>query len=321
MTMVQYKTSRLVGILLMVLLVAGCGLPGQTGGQTGGTPITLAPWRIPIKTVFIIVMENESWSDIQGNPNAPYINHTLLPMAAYARQYYTPPGNHPSEPNYLWLEAGTNFGIYNDGPPSENHQATTQHLVTLLKRAGISWKAYEEDISGTICPLAATGEYAPKHNPMVYFDDVTNGNNPNSAYCIAHERPYRELAGDLQRNTVARYNFITPNLCDDMHNACAPLDNPVAQGDRWLAGAVPGILHSRAYQDSGALFITWDEGSYGSDGPIGMIVLSPYAKGGGYANSIHYTHSSTLRTMEEIFGVSPLLGDARDAGDLRDLFK
>jgi phospholipase C len=140
-------------------------------------------------------------------------------MASYAEQYYNPPGVHPSEPNYLWLEAGTNFGISNDDAPSENHQGTTQHLVTLLSAASISWKAYQEDISGTVCPLKSTALYAPKHNPMVYFDDVTGGNDPQSASCIAHERPYTELASDLQHNTVARYNFITPNLCDDMHNS------------------------------------------------------------------------------------------------------
>jgi len=44
------------------------------------------------------------------------------------------------------------------------------------------------------------------------------------------------------------------------------------------------------------------------------------AKGGGYSNRIQYTHSSTLRTVEEIFGVSPLLGGAASATDLSDLF-
>ena len=51
-----------------------------------------------------------------------------------------------------------------------------------------------------------------------------------------------------------------------------------------------------------------------------MIVLSPFAKGSGYSNSIHYTLSSTLRTFEEIFGVTPLLGDAANQTDLSDLF-
>ena len=272
-----------------------------------------------IQTVFIILMENHNWSSIKNSPSAPYMNTVLLPMASYADQYYNPPALHPSEPNYLWLEAGTNFGILDDNPPAQNHQSTTLHLVTLLEAAGVSWKAYEEGISGTVCPLTNVGEYAAKHDPFVYFDDVTDTNNPNAPYCIAHVRPYSELAADLRANTVARYNFITPNLCNDMHDSCAPLNNRVQQGDTWLSAEVPTILGSQAYADNGALFITWDEAASG-DGPIGMIVLSPLAKGGGYVNSIPYSHSSTLRTMEEIFGVGPLLGDAANATDLSDLF-
>jgi len=118
---------------------------------------------------------------------------------------------------------------------------------------------------------------------------------------------------------VARYNFITPNLCDDMHDSCSPTNDAIKQGDSWLQSKLPAILSSTAYKNGGAVFITWDEGE-GSDGPIGMIVLSPYARGNGYSNALHYTHSSTLRTLEEIYGVSPLLGAAANATDLRDLF-
>jgi hypothetical protein len=272
------------------------------------------------KTVFLILMENHNWSDIKHNSSAPYINHTLLPMASYAKQYFNPPGIHPSEPNYLWLEAGTNFDILNDDNPDANHQSTTHHLVTLLNNAHISWKSYQEGISGTGCPLSENGSYAPRHNPMVFFDDVTNTNDAHSSYCIAHVRPYSELATNLQKHTVARYNFITPNLCNDMHDTCAPLNDAVKQGDTWLAQHLPTILNSQAYMNGGIVFITWDEGE-GGDGPLGMIVLSPDAKGGGYSNTIRYTHSSTLRTLEEIFGVGPLLGAAASAADLRDLFK
>jgi hypothetical protein len=273
------------------------------------------------QTVFLIVMENTDWSTIEGSASAPYINMSLLPIASYAREYYNPPGLHPSEPNYLWLEAGTNFGVKNDNDPSANHQSTNMHLVTLLDQAGVSWTSYQEGISGTECPLKRSGLYAPKHNPMVYFDDVTNTNDPQSAYCIAHVRPYAELATDLQNNTVARYNFITPDLCNDMHNStgCANKDR-VKNGDDWLAQEVPTILDSQAFKEGGVLIITWDEGQHGGDGPIGLIVLSPNAKGGGYSNTIHYTHSSTLRTVQEILGVTPLLGDAANATDLSDLF-
>ena len=172
-------------------------------------------------------MENHNWSEIKGSASAPFINNTLLPMAAYCAQYYNPPNIHPSLPNYLWLEAGTNFGILDDNDPSIDHQRTTQHLVTQLKNAGISWKEYAEDISGTYVPLTGTNEYAPRHNPFVYFDNVTGTNNVNYAYGIAHIRPYSELAADLTNSTVAQYNFITPNLCNDMHDSCSPLNDPV----------------------------------------------------------------------------------------------
>jgi hypothetical protein len=246
-------------------------------------------------------------------------------MASHATQYFNPPGNHPSLPNYLWLEAGTNFGILADDQPSQANQSTTNHLVTLLRNAGISWTSYQESISAGVCPLTASGQYAPKHNPMVYFDDVTNTNNANSAYCIANVRPYYELAGDLQSNVVTRYNFITPNLCDEMHgNTGCPSGNLITQGDTWLSTNLPIILNSQAYSNGGAIFITWDEGEpqtgENGDGPIGMIVISRMAKGGGYSNTVHYTHSSTLRTFQEIFNVTPLLRDAANATDLSDLF-
>ena len=300
---------------------SGCASPATPSptASPSPTPTSCSGPCPAIQTVFIILMENHNWSSIKDSSSAPYINNTLLPMASYTTQYFNPPGIHPSEPNYLWLEAGTNFGISDDADPATNHQSTTTHLVTLLNNAAITWKSYQEDVSGTLCPLTGQGLYAPKHNPMVFFDDVTNTNDPSSAYCIAHVRPYTEIATDLMNTTVARYNFITPNLCDDMHDSCAPLLNSIKQGDTWLSTEVPKILQSAAYQNNGVLFITWDEGA-GGDGPIGMIVLSAHAKGGGYSNATHYTHSSTLRTLEEIFGVTPLLGDAVNATDLSDLF-
>ncbi len=322
----------------IVPFLALLGLLGLIPGVAGAVGHA-APAGSGERTVFLIVLENHSWSQIKGNTrDAPYINRVLLPQAAHAEQAFSPPGNHPSETNYLWLEGGTNFGVHTDDDPGVNHQSTSAHLVALLTKAGISWRSYQEDISGTDCPLTKRSHYVPRHNPMVYFDDVTGGTSRASATCIAHVRPFSELASDLSRSTVARYNFITPNLCHDMHGlllatpSClvANRHGLIHAGDSWLAHAVPPILSSAAYKQGGVLLITWDEGSCPllqkiereaqcGDGPIGLLVLSPAAKPG-YANAIHYTHSSTLRTVQELFGVTPLLGDAKNATDLRDLF-
>jgi phosphatidylinositol-3-phosphatase len=265
-------------------------------------------------------MENQDWSNILNSPSAPYINQTLLPISSYTQQYHNPPRNHPSEPNYLWLEAGTSFGIKTDGTPEDHHQSTTDHLVTYLDKSGISWKAYIEGISGKECPLQSSGLYVPRHNPMVYFDNVTNTNDPKSAYCIAHERPYSGFSSDLKNNKIAQYNYLSPDLCHDMHDSkgCDTPDK-IKNGDTWLSKQIPLIMNSKAYKQGGVIFITWDE-AQDDDHPIGMIVLSPFAKGGGYSNSTYYDHSSTLLTIEEIFNIKLLLGDSAKATDLRDLF-
>jgi hypothetical protein len=337
----RYPPDRIwlsLGIFILmagfsIFIGSGCSFVGKpskvvrdldvqlsTPGNTAQDLIATEASDGQIKTVFLIVLENHNWSDIKDNPSAPYINHILLPQASFAQQYYNPSGINPSEPNYIWLEAGTAFGIDNDNLPDENHQDTRHHLVTYLNDAGISWKAYLEGIDGTVCPLTNSGLYSPRHNPMVFFDDVTDGNNPLSAYCIAHERPFYELEADLANQTVASYNFITPDLCHDMHNTegCYTSD-PIRNGDDWLSQQIPMIMNSEAYKEGGVIFIAWDE-SEDKKHPIGMIVLSPFAKGGGYSNTIQYTHSSTLRTIEEIFNITPLLGDAAQANNLSDLF-
>lgn len=135
-----------------------------------------------IKTVFVIVMENHNWTgdpgtkgtpsyNIKGNVLAPYINHTLLPQASYASNYRNVYGIHPSLPNYLWMEAGTNFHILDDAPGAVHHQSTHQHLAAYLDKAGIPWKLYDEASVGNVCPLKRW------HNPFVFFDDMTDNQN------------------------------------------------------------------------------------------------------------------------------------------------
>jgi phosphatidylinositol-3-phosphatase len=321
-------------VTTLLLLIA---VPVVTNAQTS-----------KVKTVWVILMENHNWTgnnagaafgapDLKGNLLAPYANGKLLDTSAHAEQYFNPPGNHPSQPNYLWLEAGTNFGVLADTQPGQPQLNTHFHLVRLLEDAGISWTAYAEPDFGSpvfdTCPLDFTF-LDVEHLAFVYFNDVNHGLKPKSAECIAHVRPYYQLATDLANHTSAQYNFITPNLCHDGHEGVSPCDaleskNNTLRGDTWLKQNVPLILESDEYKQGGALFIIWDEaedsGAF-SDGPVGMFLLSPFAKGGGktaYSNSIHYDHSSTLKTLQEIFQVGPLLGAAADpeTNDLSDLFK
>jgi len=362
----------------------------------------------PIKRVFVIAMENHNWTQpanqfsgpiqqIFQNPNAPFINslvngtNVASKQVAFAANYHnvlaTASGNnphiHPSEPNYIWAEAGTNFTVSNDadpfvptGPTNQvNNQDNQLHLVRLLTQAGRTWRSYQEDIDLTrvngqltnvvlprnqwTVPLTsfsgnfASGvnqfngstqfDYAAKHNPQVFFSDSSGGDDPTPANPQSQNyAPLQQLFVDLANNTVADYNWISPNQFNDMHTALKGgflgLTGDAAnirQGDNFLSIVVPTIMASRAYRDRGAIIIWWDEserdGVAGDNADdlnhtIGEIVISPRAhpnvNGVPFASPVFLTHSSDLRTMQKIFHVTrPLfLGDAVNANDLSSLF-
>jgi len=73
-------------------------------------------------------------------------------------------GVHPSEPNYVWAEAGTDFGVHTDAVPlATNHNVfTAPHLTAQFNEAGISWKNYQEDIQLSLSPTNnASGTNGP----------------------------------------------------------------------------------------------------------------------------------------------------------------
>jgi hypothetical protein len=348
-----------------------------------------------VKTVFVVAMENHNWTQpatqtsplpVFMNPYAPFINSLvdgssgITSQVAYANNYINAGvGVHPSEPNYIWAEAGSNLGIFNDNQPyhtdcsPDSIRATDQHLSAFLLKAGRSWKSYQEDTDvdlTTNVPLPSAAwtvplfnlsgtfpgglnaydysnqyNYAAKHNPMVFFTDTAGGCDTSTANPMrAQYAPLQQLTLDLQNNTVADYNWITPNQFNDMHTtlnngyggpsgAAAKDDRGrIAQGDNFLARIVPLIMASDAYNDHGMIVLWWDE-SEGGDTPdrtLPFIVISKDVKAGAngvpYGSATQLSHSSTLRTMQEIFHVDPRtgypwLGDAANATDLSELFK
>jgi phospholipase C len=343
MRSIRWLTPAPVALAWLVVTVTSCESRARNAPDAGAASATAPDAAAPqsamsrVQTVFVILMENKTFGEVKGNPDAAYFNRELMPHASIAGRYRGPRRGtvHPSEPNYIWMEAGDDFGITDDDDPAIHHLPDTDHLVTQLDKAGISWRAYQEGIPGDSCPLVRIGEYWPKHNPMIFFDDVTGGNDPKSARCIEHVRPVLktsvsgsqgDLQSDLETGKVARYNFITPDSCNDMHTTCPPRNNRILQGDDWLARWVPRIMASDAYRHDGALFVTWDEAESteqcpSADCPIGMLVLSPLAKGGGYTSAMPYDHSSYLRTMQDIFRVRPYLRAAARATALDDLFQ
>jgi phospholipase C len=290
-------------VVLGLILVIGCA---NTSGSTLATcdplpsaPATAGPpWRGG--TVFTIVMENHSRGDILGNPKAPYINQ-LANQNAVAMGYHDS-YVHPSEPNYIWMVAGQNFGILDNDDPLKNHIDSQSHLADQIERAGLTWKTYQESM-GAPCGLTSHGRYAAKHNPFVFFDDV-NGWDGTAFHpelrCNEHVVDYTELDNDIASNALANYVFITPNLDSDMH------DGSISLGDGWLANEVPKLLATDNYKNGGVIFLLWDEGggTPASDDPP-FIAISPHAAPG-MRSETDYDTSSYLKTVQKILGITEL---------------
>ena len=170
---------------------------------------------------------------------------------------------------------------------------------------------------------------------------TTSPSNPQAQ----NYAPLQQLQTDLTDNTVAQFNWITPDQYNDMHSslntsftykgvtyAAGTDQEAVALGDNFLSMIVPEIEASQAFKDNGDIVIWNDEtegdetagSTAGFDGT--EIVISPLAKGNAYTNNILYTHASDLVTLQNIFGVAGggaggYLGGAGGANSLADLFK
>ncbi|MEO6195954.1 MAG: alkaline phosphatase family protein [Thermoanaerobaculia bacterium] len=280
-----------------------------------------------IQHVFVITMENHDGSQIYGNTtDAPYINGTLIPSYARSTNFNDELPSLASEPHYIWMEAGTNaFSDHtfttDNNPSSTNSTSSTAHLATQIKNAtsGVTWMSYQEGLNSTTgaCPIAGSGFYAPKHDPFIFFKDVS-GNPPSktNAYCVAHHKAYSSFATDLAANNIASYVFITPNLCNDMHGATGcPNSNSIRSGDDWLKAQLPRIINY-ATTHAGTIFITWDEGSATTKMPF--LVVGPGVKAN-YAGAVSYTHSSLVKSVERILGL-PILSTVSGSNDFTDLY-
>jgi hypothetical protein len=237
-----------------------------------------------------IVMENRGFSQIAGSKSAPYLNG-LATECGLATNYHAI--SHPSLPNYIALTSGSTHGIGDDAGPG-SHPLAGPSLFSLL---GTGWRSLEESMPSN-CDRSSSGNYAVKHNPAPYYTNL-------AATCPSQDVPLQSPP-DL----TGRFTFITPNLCHDMH------DCSTATGDTWLSQEVPAILATPEYRaGSTALVITWDENDSGGT-LVATYVVAPSVPPG-TRSATSYSHYSLLRTTEEMLGLTPLIGAAATATDMR----
>src|SRR5258708_7896904 len=75
-------------------------------------------------------------------------------------------------------------------------------------------------INGSAVQISKQVAYAAKHNPPVCFTDTNGGHNATPTNPLSTRyAPLQQLQIDLANNTVANYNWITPDQYNDMHPA------------------------------------------------------------------------------------------------------
>jgi hypothetical protein len=356
--------------LRSLLAVCLLGLVATRAGAQASSP---AAWP-PIRHVFVLLLENQSESTTFGQSSAaPYLARALPALGARLPQYYGI--GHASLGNYVALISGQapnhetqlDCAIFSEFRPAAAsldahgqlagygcaYPALVRTLPDQLEKAGLTWRAYLEDMGNNparepaTCAHVAVGtpdnteeaqigdQYAARHNPFVYFHTIID----DQKRCDAHVVNLTLLAQDLKSvASTPNYVFITPNLCNDGHDA------PCVDGrrgglhaiDAFLKQWVPLITQSPAFRADGLLVVTFDESDHGGaegaaaccgerplpgarfppgisgpgGGRIGAVVLSPFVRPGTVSRE-HYNHYSLLGTVESIFGL-PRLGYAAE---------
>jgi len=277
--------------------------PATPGPSSSATPAaTSTPGGPTFGRIYLIVMENSSYTDIVDNSNAPYINSLI---AAYGLATNYRGVGRPSEPNYLALFSGSTQGIGDDA----NHDFSGQNLADQLEAKGKTWKVFAQNVPPD-CFTGATasagedgsGNYARKHEPAISFTDIRS--SPARCGNITDFTHFDPAAADFE--------FIVPNLCNDMH------DCPTATGDTFLQKFVPAILDSPTWQPNDLLLITWDESEGTASNQVATLVISK-AVPQGFQSDVAHDHYSLLRTIEDAWGLG-CLNKACSANPLSEFF-
>lgn len=197
--------------VLTAVLMSACGSSSARVKHTYKLP--------PVKHVFVIMLENESYSSTFGDRAAyPYLAGTLARRGIVLKNYYAT--GHDSNDNYISIVSGqppnlanqadcSTFEDFTDNTLLPNgvesgtgcvYPANIKNIGNELTAKHLSWKAYMEDMGndpsresaacghpvinapdGTQAAEPGDG-YATRHDPFVYFHSVID----NQAYCDAH---------------------------------------------------------------------------------------------------------------------------------------
>ena len=292
--------------------------------------------------VIWIWFEDNTLSKVIGNSAAPYISN-LAANCGYAKDWLDDVINNAS--NYVPAVAGANCdngtlsatlpGCLTSGinPASKCTLTSCKNTVDImsifeqLQDAGDTWKSYDESMPKNCYTSNSNVKASPyyvRHNAPPYLSDLRIAGQFDGNTCAADDVSVPTTActgtvpcsinmtsnpfyNDIVNNTLPSFSFVTPNACNDMHNKCSPYTSRVTNGDQWLATWLPLITGSPEYMNgSTAVFIMWDEGTFGSALP--NVIVAPTVTPGTVvsAGTATINNVGALGSTENMLGLTPI---------------
>src|SRR6266487_4102586 len=316
------RRSRIIRlVLLMAVLVASQTIGFEAAGILQTVNATLSS-SSAFQYIVTILMENKGLCDVtpsvvsgcsSSSIPAPYLA-TLAQTYGFSTHYTAV--DHPSEPNYVALFGGSTFGYTSDGYCC--FQLSSSNLVDRLEAAGLTWKAFAEDASGSgTCSF--TPPRAGDHYPFIDFSDMkTSARCGNMLTTTSPLDP--EFLAAINSATLPNYVWLTPNDSDNMHSSSITI------GDSYLAALVPLILSSRMFTtQKAALFIVFDEGNDfcptgNSSSDCVVAEWSGPAVKRAYNSTTSYNHYSYLSTLEANWNLASLTANDASAPPMTEFF-
>ncbi|MFF8942263.1 alkaline phosphatase family protein [Streptomyces sp. NPDC014864] len=274
-------------------------LPTSLIGTWAAAPAAQAAALPTPDHVIVVVFENHAYEQIIGSASAPYLNNTLKSGGGNLTNSYAI--THPSQPNYLDLYSGGNQGITTDNCYTPQFSGAA-NLGSELIAAGRTWSSYNEGLpseGSTVCTNSAT-KYARKHNPWFAFNNVPL----NTAHTFS------QFPTDY--TTLPKVSFVIPNLCNDMH------DCSIKTGDDWLKNNL-GAYATWARSHNSILAVTFDEDDSSHSNHVATVFYGAHVAPGS-STSTHYNHYDTLRTLEDMAGLTTHAGAAASASDITGIW-
>jgi acid phosphatase len=251
-------------------------------------------------------MENHSYGQIIGSPDAPYINNVLVANGALLTNSHAI--EHPSQPNYLDFFSGSNQGVTNSATPT-NIPFSTPNLGALLLAQSLTFVTYSESLPSVgfngdaYTTVPGQNQYQRKHNPAANWqaNDAPASNHLSPTV----NQPFTAFpTTDAGFAALPTVSLVVPNEQNDMH------DGSIAMGDTWLSKNVEAYRQWAATHNS-LLIVTWDEDANNTaTNQIATIWNGQHVRPGSYTESsverapgLGVDHFNMLRTLENIYGL------------------